>query len=454
MAESFGSDILCYAGNLAVFNQLQEAISASSTYTLTQVQSVIELQQKLGNSKGGVVIFNIDDTQLSLLEVVDAFQASKTSDGLILFSAQTRRVDAVEHFKSGANDLLNAQELGLLSMIVERELKAAAQRYSNHQANILPNKVPKQEDEIKSQSAPVKEEPLTLEEEPPTSVVEKTTEIKTEVKPEVPPAPKPANNAGSSMSEVELNNMINALLSALEGNKFEMLFQPLIQLGGDDTEFYEVLLRLPKEDGSLMSAGLFMNEPKVPERIKIDIDRWVINKSIRLLSRHIAKGSKTRMFINICSSSLADAELASYIKACIDENNLPTESIIFQFNEEDAGDVLKEAISFSASLNDSLIPVSLSRFGMQDNSLDMCKKINPLFVKFNGYFIRNIQTDESIQPRIEGMLKQLKSDYKISIMPMVEDVSAVSTLWKMGTDFVQGFYVQAPQSGVSFDFGD
>lgn len=450
MAESFGSDILCYAGNLAVFNQLQEAMSTSSTYALTQIQSVIELQQKLENSKGGVVIFNIDDTHLSLVEILDVFQLSATSCGLILFSAQTKRHNALEHFKSGANDLVNVEELGLLSLIVERELRASAQRQSNNQANILPKQAPSQSNDTSNAAVP-KEEPLVLEEPAPTPAAE----IKPEVKPEVTtPTPKPANNARPAMSGAELNSMINALNLALEGNKFQMLFQPLIQLGGDDTEFYEVLLRLPKDDGALMSAGLFMNEPAVPERIKIDIDRWVINKSIRLLSRHIAKGSKTRMFINICSSSLADKELASYIKACIDENNLPTESIIFQFNEEDAGEVLKQAIDFSKSLNDSLIPVSLSRFGMQGDSMDVCKKINPLFVKFNGYFIRNIQNDESIKPRIEGMLKQLKSDYKITIMPMVEDVSAVSTLWKMGTDFVQGFYVQAPQSGISFDLDD
>lgn len=260
--------------------------------------------------------------------------------------------------------------------------------------------------------------------------------------------------ASSDLSQSQLNEMVDLLENAIINNQFQILFQPVIQLGGDDTEFYEVLLRLPKPDGSLLSAGLFMNEPRVPDEIKKNIDRWVVSKVIKLLSNHLKKGGKARMFINLCESSIKDAQLADFIKSQLKTNELTNESIIFQFNEEDAIQAKDSVVNFSSQLNNSFIPISLSRFGMQENSMDICSKINPLFVKLNGYFSKNIHTDVKVKEDTQALLNKLKGNYKITIMPMVEDVSTVSALWKMGTDFVQGFYVQAPQSAVSFDFGD
>ncbi len=426
--------ILCYASNLVTFKQIKQAIVEATEDNFIQINSLPELHNKLKEAPVDVLIIQTDDEQLPIIEVLDELTQQASAASVIGFNAERTREDNLEQFKQGIQDSVCSQEIELLNFIVEREIQAAKNR---------------------QQQQP--EASLNMPQAAPKANVQALVEPK---KPEPTPTPapiqkeKPAKYVPPPMSEDELANLLEELNSALKENKFQMLFQPLIQLGGDDTEFYEVLLRLPKEDGTLLSAGLFMNAPQVPDTLKNNIDRWVIKKAIKLLADHIAKGSKTRMFINLCASSLTDTHLADDIKSMMAEKNLPAESIIFQFNEEDASEIAQDAINFSSSLNNSLMPVSLSRFGMQPESMALCRKINPLFVKLNGYFSKNINQDSSLKASTENLLNQLKKDYKITIMPMVEDVATVSTLWKMGTDFVQGFYVQAPVSGVSFDFDD
>lgn len=449
--------ILCYASNLVTFKQIQQGVEGANDDTLIQVHSLLEMQNGLKNQTVDVIILHTDDEQLPVLEVLDALAQSDSKAGVITFSETRTRLENAQQFAQGICDSVCSNEITLLNFIVQREVQAAKIRAGQDLSTAST-----------AQTAPSMQTPPSAPTKPSVQVSEEVTENATshqsvsQPKPEpvqatqAPPvAPqKPAKYVPPPMSDSELAEMLEQLKQALQENKFQMLFQPLIQLGGDDTEFYEVLLRLPKDDGSLISAGLFMNAPQVPDEIKNSIDRWVIKKAIKLLADHLAKGSKTRMFINLCASSLTDSSLADDIKSMMQEKDLPKESIIFQFNEEDASEIIAEASAFSASLNNHLMPVSLSRFGMQPESMALCHKINPLFVKLNGYFSKNINQDANLKTSTEQLLNQLKKDYKIIIMPMVEDVATVSTLWKMGTDFVQGFYVQAPVSGVSFDFDD
>lgn len=449
MLKITSSDILCYTDEMPTFELLKKSLP---DYNLQQVSSLPTIESELKDKGAQLVIFDASSTTLALNELMDSFKQHKIATAVIALNAKGQRIDALNQFELGVKDALNKEELKLLPFIIKREIQANTQlkptdsRSSKPAVTTQISQPPKSTEQVpetKKESTPLAKEPQKAE---PEDLNKKESFS--------PPKAKAPNKPKPSLSKQELDEMLVLLQEAIVDNKFQMLFQPLIQLGGDDTEYYEVLLRLPKEDGSLMSAGLFMNEPQVPDDIKKNIDRWVIAKAMKLLSSHLSKGSKARMFINLCSSSLADPKLASYIQEQISEHKVSKESIIFQFNEEDASSIEEEAVAFSNSLSNNFIPTSLSRFGMQPESTELCSKINPLFVKFNGYFSKNIHSDPELKTNTEKLLKKLKGDYKITIMPMVEDVATVSALWKMGTDFVQGFYVQAPVSGVSFDFSD
>jgi EAL domain-containing protein (putative c-di-GMP-specific phosphodiesterase class I) len=52
------------------------------------------------------------------------------------------------------------------------------------------------------------------------------------------------------------------------------------------------------------------------------------------------------------------------------------------------------------------------------------------------------------------MLAELHEQELKTIVPLVESASSVASLWQLGAHFIQGYYVQAPQAGMVYDFSD
>ena len=243
------------------------------------------------------------------------------------------------------------------------------------------------------------------------------------------------------------------VLAALKSGSFNLLFQPLINLKGDEQEHYETLLRMPQSDGEEVSAGDFLNGFTISEDLKRKIDRWVILHSTKLLSEHRQQNLKTRLFVNLSAASLMDETLASWIGVALNAAKLDRDSVIFQFNEEDATKFLTQAQEFTANLKANNYACSLSRFGCSLKPFQTLKHLSIDYVKVDGSFTHELNQPESLAT-LKQILADLHEQGLKTIVPLVESASAVASLWQLGTHFIQGYYVQAPQTGMAYNFSD
>jgi diguanylate cyclase (GGDEF)-like protein/PAS domain S-box-containing protein len=243
------------------------------------------------------------------------------------------------------------------------------------------------------------------------------------------------------------------VIDALKNNSFNLLFQPLINLKGDEQEHYETLLRLPLANGEELSAGDFLNSSTVSEDIKRKIDRWVILHATKLLSEHRQQSLNTRIFVNLSAASLMDNTLSSWIGVALNAAKLENDAVIFQFNEEDATKFLTQAQEFTAKLKANNYVCSLSRFGCSLKPFQTLKNLTLDYVKVDGSFTNELNQPEALDT-LKQMLADLHEQELKTIVPLVESASAVAALWQLGTHFIQGYYVQAPQAGMSYNFSD
>ena len=245
----------------------------------------------------------------------------------------------------------------------------------------------------------------------------------------------------------------NQVIAALKANTFNLLFQPLINLKGDEQEHYETLLRMPQSNGEELSAGEFLNGFVISEDLKRKIDRWVILHSTKLLSEHRQQNLSTRLFVNLSAASLMDTGLASWIGVALKAAKLDKDSVIFQFNEEDATKFLSQAQAFTADLSDKGYSCALSRFGCSLKPFQTLKHLSVDYVKVDGSFTNELGHPESLGT-LKELLANLHQQELKTIVPLVESASAVASLWQLGTHFIQGYYVQAPQTGMVYNFSD
>jgi EAL domain-containing protein (putative c-di-GMP-specific phosphodiesterase class I) len=148
-----------------------------------------------------------------------------------------------------------------------------------------------------------------------------------------------------------------------------------------------------------------------------------------------------------------DETLVSWIGVALNAAKLNKDSVIFQFNEEDATKFLAQAQEFTANLRAHNYACSLSRFGCSLKPFQTLKHLTLDYVKVDGSFTHELNKPESLGT-LKTMLAELHEQELRTIVPLVESASAVASLWQLGTHFIQGYYVQAPQAEMSYNFSD
>ena len=238
---------------------------------------------------------------------------------------------------------------------------------------------------------------------------------------------------------------------ALDKGRFKLLFQPILSLRGSEIEHYEVLLRMIDANGEDISPKEFLAEAaKIAATTKID--RWVILESVKLLSEHRGKGHDTRLIVNLSRESMLDATLPPWLSVAFKAAKLPTDAIIFQFNEIDVNDHLNVASAFTEQLQGIGCVSGVNRFGCALNPFNALNHIKSSYVKIDGSFTQELQKGNEDSDELNQLVSELHQQDKITIVPYVENASVLSKLWQSGVHYIQGYYLQGPTDAMDYDF--
>ena len=238
---------------------------------------------------------------------------------------------------------------------------------------------------------------------------------------------------------------------ALDKNNFKLLFQPIISLRGQSGEHYEAFIRMIGETGEEVSPYDFL-PPGGPALMASKIDKWVILQTIKHLSEHRSKGHETKLFINLTAEILQDKTFTSWLNVALKAARLPGDSLIFQISEANAITYLKQAKEFAKGIGSLHCKLSINQFGLALNPFNLLKHLEPEYIKLEGSFTKDIQNNQESKENAKEMIQTLQSMGKLTVVPLVESASLLSTLWQAGVNYIQGYYLQAPAAEMNYDF--
>ncbi|HED18576.1 MAG TPA: EAL domain-containing protein [Gammaproteobacteria bacterium] len=245
--------------------------------------------------------------------------------------------------------------------------------------------------------------------------------------------------------------MHTLIKSALEDNQFQLLYQPIVSLQGDESENYEVLLRMLNDEGEYILPTQFLPLAEQTGQIT-EIDRWVIRNAIRNLAEHRTSGANARFFIKVAAATLLDEGLVQFINDCMKESRLPGDALTFEIAEKHAGQQLKHAKAFVKALQQLHCRTALEHFGAGPNSFQLLKHLPVDFLKIDGSFIHNLASDTDNQAMVKSILDTAKSMNKQCIAEYVQDAHSLAVLWQSGIHFIQGNFLQEPSEALDYDF--
>ncbi|WP_207062322.1 bifunctional diguanylate cyclase/phosphodiesterase [Motiliproteus sp. SC1-56] len=243
---------------------------------------------------------------------------------------------------------------------------------------------------------------------------------------------------------------VKKLRAAIKDNSFKLLFQPVVSLRGDHQSLYEVLLRLIDKDDNEVSPNMFLTMLDHAE-LSVELDRWVIQESIRQLAEEHREGKRNRLFINLTGRSLEDPRLLQWIAEQLKAFEVPGDSLIFQFSEADASSYLKYANIFAQGLVQLHASACIKHYGSSIDSENVLRHVPAEYVKLDGSFVQELE-DPAKHEAFDKLIEPLRLGEKTVVAPLVEGTNVMTKLYRAGVHYIQGYYLQAPRSRMDYDF--
>jgi len=256
-----------------------------------------------------------------------------------------------------------------------------------------------------------------------------------------------SSNADMAQRRAEMD-WAARLTRALEEDRLVLYYQPYLALGQNCTpgQHIEILLRLIDEEGQLVHPGSFL---PAAERYNImpTIDRWVV-KTVFARYRDLLAlmGTPLTCAINLSGTTLNSEGILDFIRGQADLHRLPPGAICFEITETVAINNMRHATQFMRELKSLGFCFALDDFGIGTSSLAYLKTLPVDYLKIDGSFVRNIDTDPIDRAMADTINRVGHIMGLQTVGEYAESPEVIQELRTLGVDFAQGYGVQRPQA--------
>ncbi|SFR67486.1 EAL domain, c-di-GMP-specific phosphodiesterase class I (or its enzymatically inactive variant) [Marinobacter daqiaonensis] len=252
--------------------------------------------------------------------------------------------------------------------------------------------------------------------------------------------------AGFMARRGELTQRMEVLKRALSEERLELFAQPIRPLGPEpELLSYEILLRLRTESGELLGPGQFLPAAEA-FGFMMEIDQWVISRTLRMLADNPEWLAMTRKCsINIAGTTLSSGDIAGFVAAQLEATGVPAGCLSFEITETEQIRRLDVARTVVSEFRRQGCSVSLDDFGTGLATFDYLKSFELDYVKIDGAFIRELETDPYDRSIVRSICEVAGEMGLQTIAEFVEGENVVAMLRELGVDYGQGFGLGRPE---------
>ncbi len=233
---------------------------------------------------------------------------------------------------------------------------------------------------------------------------------------------------------------VKHIKSALMENRFRLVQLPIASLLGEDKGMFDVLVRMLDEQGSEVLPAEFIAAAERNDLMK-NIDRWVIGASMSFC----ASRKPSCIFVRVSKDTILDTTIITWLGTQIKSLRVEPQRLCIQASEEMAMAHVMQTRQFAQSLHKLGLRVALEHFGTGRDPLKLLGDIDVDFIKVDGSLMQGLSTNELQQQRVKALVDAAKKKRIETIAERVEDANTMAVLWQLGIEFIQGYFVNAPE---------
>ncbi|SCX82495.1 PAS domain S-box-containing protein/diguanylate cyclase (GGDEF) domain-containing protein [Nitrosospira sp. Nl5] len=226
-------------------------------------------------------------------------------------------------------------------------------------------------------------------------------------------------------------------------DKFFFHFQPIMHIPSRTIDHYEVLLRMPDNDGAILAPHLFIPAAEQTGLIHA-IDHMVLRKSIALSAEIQHRGHNVRFSINLSAHAFHDPELLSILTEAFVHYGADPTMFMFEITETAALEDLPAARKLMETIKMLGCSFTLDDFGVGFSSFYYIRQLPIDVVKIDGSFIRNLADSPDDQILVRALCDVARGFGKKTTAEFVENSATLSVLERMEVDYAQGYFIGMP----------
>ncbi len=233
---------------------------------------------------------------------------------------------------------------------------------------------------------------------------------------------------------------VKHIKAALMENRFRLVQQPIASLLGEDKGMFDVLVRMLDEQGNEVLPAEFIAAAERNDLMK-NIDRWVIGASLSFAANRKA----SCIFVRVSKDTVLDKTVITWLETQLKSQKIEPKRLCIQVTEEMATQYVRQTKELSDSLRKLGFRFALEHFGTGRDPLKLLDDIGMNFIKVDGSLMQGLSTNQLQQQRVKGLVEAAKRNGVETVAERVEDANTMAVLWQLGIEFIQGYFVHAPE---------
>ncbi|MCW6026420.1 EAL domain-containing protein [Stenotrophomonas sp. SRS1] len=252
------------------------------------------------------------------------------------------------------------------------------------------------------------------------------------------------------VEEERIQHWVTRIRQALDGDGFQLHYQPVLSLQGEALELYEAYLRLD-HNGELLSPNAFLGIAE-DHGLLADINRWVVTHAIGMLAARKREGHVTHMMVKITPESFNDPLMIATLRRELEAQGVPGEQLWLHAPEAKVFTHLRNAQQFLAAVAPLGCRIGLEQFGSGLDSFQLLAHFQPQFLKLDRDFTSDFARTREHSEKISEITARAQAANIRTIAEFVADANSMSLLFSAGVDYVQGEFVGPAGPVMNFDF--
>jgi diguanylate cyclase (GGDEF)-like protein len=236
------------------------------------------------------------------------------------------------------------------------------------------------------------------------------------------------------------------LRRAIEQDRLDLAFQPLIHLQTGTVSGFEALARWDHPDQGAIPPAEFISVAEESGLI-VPLGRWALDATARTLAdwdRRHGGPLPLKLCVNVSPVQLARDSVDAAVKATLDHNRIGGQRMTLELTESSIIADPERANRVLSALHDLGCRVAMDDFGTGYSSLAYLQKLPIDILKIDRSFVTDMHENSDSVAIIRAILSLARTLGMSTTAEGVESAEAERTLANLGCDTGQGYHFARP----------